>query len=138
LTEAGLLPGALLRNRGLKFICEDAVLTTVNAHLPFTSQCPETLVAPIAHQDGCYYADDETLARLEGEGRVAFRYADRSGEVTDAANPNGSRNNIAGIVNDGGNVLGMMPHPERNSEKVLGDASGAWVFRSIASAGEAR
>ena len=136
LTEAGLLPGALLRNQGLKFICEDAVLTTVNGQLPFTLRCPETLVAPIAHHDGCFYADDETLARLEGDGRVAFRYADASGEVTDDANPNGSRNNIAGIVNAGGNVLGMMPHPERNAERALGDASGAWVFRSIAAAVE--
>jgi phosphoribosylformylglycinamidine synthase len=136
LTEAGLLPGALLRNQGLKFICEDAVLATANGHLPFTSQCPETLVAPIAHHDGCYYADDETLARLEGEGRVAFRYADASGEATDDANPNGSRNNIAGIVSPGGNVLGMMPHPERNAEKAMGDGSGAWVFRSIAAAVE--
>ncbi len=136
LTEAGLLPGALLRNQGLKFICEDAVLTTVNGQLPFTLRCPETLVAPIAHHDGCFYADDETLARLEGDGRVAFRYADAAGEVTDDANPNGSRNNIAGIVNAGGNVLGMMPHPERNAERALGDASGAWVFRSIAAAVE--
>jgi len=136
LTEAGLLPGALLRNKGLKFICEDAVLATANGHLPFTSRCPETLVAPIAHHDGCYYADDDTLARLEGEGRVAFRYADPDGEPTAHANPNGSRNNIAGIVNAGGNVLGMMPHPERNAEKALGDASGAWVFRSIAAAVE--
>ena len=131
LTEAGLLPGALLRNQGLTFICEDAHLQVANGHLPWTNVCPETIVAPIAHHDGCYYADDETLAMLEGEGRVAFRYCDRDGEVTMASNPNGSLHNIAGIVNAGGNVLGMMPHPERNAEAELGDATGAWVFRSV-------
>ncbi len=134
LTEAGLLPGALLRNQELHFICDDAHLQVANGHLPWTSLCPETIVAPIAHHDGCYYADDETLAMLEGEGRVAFRYCDRDGEVREAANPNGSLNNIAGIVNAGGNVLGMMPHPERNAETELGDASGAWVFRSVVQA----
>jgi len=131
LTEAGLLPGALLRNQGLTFICEDQHLAVANGHLPWTSLCPEGLVAPIAHHDGCYFADEETLARLEGEGRVAFRYADRDGNVTPEANPNGSLNNIAGITNERGNVLGMMPHPERNAETELGDASGAWVFRSV-------
>jgi len=131
LTESGLLPGAMLRNQGLTFICEDAHLNVANGHLPWTALCPETIVAPIAHHDGCYFADAETLARLEGEGRVAFRYCDRDGEVTEAANPNGSLNNIAGITNARGNVLGMMPHPERNAEAELGDGSGAWVFRSI-------
>lgn len=131
LTESGLLPGALLRNQGLTFICEDAYLQVANGHLPWTALCPETIVAPIAHHDGCYYADDETLARLEGEGRVAFRYCDRNGDVGGSSNPNGSLNNIAGIVNARGNVLGMMPHPERNAETELGDASGAWVFRSV-------
>ena len=122
LTEAGLLPGALRPNRDLKFICEDATLRVVNRELPWTCRCPTELVAPVAHHEGCYYADPETLARLEGEGRVAFRYV---------ACPNGSLNDIAGIVDEGGKVLGMMPHPERNSEADLGDASGAWVLRSI-------
>ena len=122
LTEAGLLPGALRPNEDLKFICEDATLRVANAALPWTHRCPEAFVAPVAHHEGCYYADPETLARLDGEGRVAFRYAN---------NPNGSLNDIAGIVNEAGNVLGMMPHPERNSETDLGDASGASVFRSI-------
>lgn len=131
LTEAGLLPGALLRNQGLTFICEDVHLATANGHRPWTTLCPETIVAPIAHHDGCFYADDETLRRIEGEGQVAFRYCDRAGNVTEAANPNGSLNNIAGITNAAGNVLGMMPHPERNAESALGDASGAWVFRSV-------
>ena len=131
LTESGLLPGALLQNRGLKFICEDATLVVSNGHTPWTTQCPETIVAPIAHMDGCYYADKETLGQLEENGQVVFRYASRDGQESQAANPNGSLNNIAGITNKRGNVLGMMPHPERNAEVVLGDASGAWVFRSI-------
>ena len=131
LTESGLLPGALLQNRGLKFICEDATLLVSNGHSPWTTQCPETIVAPIAHMDGCYYADKDTLGRLEENGQVVFRYADRSGAESESANPNGSLNNIAGITNERGNVLGMMPHPERNSEISLGDGTGIWVFRSI-------
>jgi len=131
LTEAGMLPGALLQNRGLKFICEDATLLVSNGHSPWTHQCPETIVAPIAHMDGCYYADKDTLGRLEERGQVVSRYATRDGQECDSANPNGSLNNIAGITNEAGNVLGMMPHPERNAEAVLGDSSGAWVFRSI-------
>ena len=138
LTEAGLLPGALLRNKGLKFICEDTRLSVSNGHSPWTVLCPETLVAPIAHAEGCYYADADVLGRLEEEGRVVFRYADRGGEESPLANPNGSINNIAGIINEGGNVLGMMPHPERNAEASLGDASGASVFRSIIHSFEAR
>ena len=125
LTEAGLLPGALRPNLALKFICEDATLRVANNDLPWTRLCPAELVAPVAHHEGCYYADGPTLERLEGEARVAFRYA---------ANPNGSLNDIAGIVNADGNVLGMMPHPERNSETDMGDASGASVFRSIVNA----
>ncbi len=131
LTEAGMLPGALLQNRGLKFICEDATLLVSNGHSPWTHQCPETIVAPIAHMDGCYYADADTLGRLEERGQVVFRYATSEGQELATANPNGSLNNIAGITNEAGNVLGMMPHPERNAEAVLGDSSGAWVFRSI-------
>ena len=128
LCESGLLPGALLRNRDLGFVCEDATLRVSNGHTPWTVLCPETLVAPIAHHDGCYYADEATLERLEDQHQVVFRYA--AGE-DEGLNPNGSLNNIAGICNEGGNVLGMMPHPERNAEAQLGDASGAWVFRSV-------
>lgn len=124
LTEAGLLPGALRRNSGLSFVCEDAVLDVVRRDTPWTCLCPPRIVAPIAHGEGCWCADEAALARVEGEGRVVFRYA--------GANPNGSLHGIAGIVNAGGNVLGMMPHPERNAEPALGDASGAFVFRSIA------
>lgn len=131
LTESHLLPGALLRNQGLTFVCEDATLTVANGHTPWTTLCPETIVAPIAHHDGCFFADDETLARLEGEGQVVFRYASPAGDEDPAWNPNGSLNNIAGITNARGNVLGMMPHPERNAEPELGDGSGVTVFRSI-------
>ncbi len=131
LTEAGLLPGCLRTNRDLKFVCDDATLLVANGHTPWTVLCPETIVAPIAHHGGCYYADEETLGRLEANHQVVFRYADRGGTETAEANPNGSLDNIAGIINERGNVLGMMPHPERNAETDLGDASGAWVFRSI-------
>ena len=133
LTEVGLLPGALLQNRGLKFICEDTTLLVSAPHGSWTHQCLETIVAPIAHMDGCYYADDKTLGTLEERGQVVFRYATRDGQESDAANPNGSLNNIAGITNERGNVLGMMPHPERNAEAELGDGSGVWIFRSIIS-----
>ncbi|HCP45802.1 MAG TPA: phosphoribosylformylglycinamidine synthase I [Deltaproteobacteria bacterium] len=138
LTEAGLLPGALLQNRDLKFICEDTTLLVANGHTPWTVLCPETIMAPIAHHEGCYFADDDTLGRLEGEGRVVFRYASRAGEEAAEANPNGAVNNIAGIINERGNVLGMMPHPERNGDTELGDGSGAWVFRSIIHSFEAQ
>jgi phosphoribosylformylglycinamidine synthase I len=131
LTEAGLLPGALLMNRSLQFICEDTTLVIANGHTPWTVLCPETIVAPIAHKEGCYYADATTLGELEDNHQIVFRYASRDGEETPEANPNGTLNHIAGIVNRRGNVLGMMPHPERNAEGDLGDASGAWVFRSI-------
>jgi phosphoribosylformylglycinamidine synthase len=131
LTEAGLLPGALLRNRGLQFVCDDVDLLVVRGHTPWTSLCPETIRAPIAHGDGCYYADPDTVRRLEDGGQVVFRYCNRHGEATEQANPNGSLHNIAGITNERGNVLGMMPHPERNAEGELGDGSGLSVFRSI-------
>jgi len=131
LTEAGLLPGVLRTNEHLKFVCEDVSLVVANGHTPWTVLCPETIVAPIAHHGGCFYADDETLGRLEGERQVVFRYASRDGTETADANPNGSLNNIAGVTNARGNVLGMMPHPERNAETDLGDASGASLFRSI-------
>lgn len=124
LTEAGLLPGALIRNAGLNFICRDVPLTVENAQSAFTSRyrAGETVTVPVAHHDGNYVADAETLARLEGEGRVAFRYA---------APVNGSANDIAGILNDAGNVLGMMPHPERRIEPAHGGEDGRRLFEGL-------
>ena len=115
LTEARLLPGVLMRNATLKFICKDVHLRVERTDTRFTRRYEKGQVVrfPIAHKDGSYFADDETLARLEGEGRVAFRYCDAQGQVTAEANPNGSRRNIAGIYNETGTVLGLMPHPER-------------------------
>src|SRR5690606_31016829 len=113
LCEAGLLPGALVRNRSLKFRAMDVYLRVENAATPYTTRYREgqVLRMPIAHGDGNYVADEATLDRLEQERRIVFRYVDANGDATDAANPNGSARNIAGIVNEGGNVLGMMPHP---------------------------
>ncbi|MCF6320714.1 MAG: phosphoribosylformylglycinamidine synthase subunit PurQ, partial [Rhizobiaceae bacterium] len=115
LTETGLLPGALMRNESLKFVCKDVALRVENSDTPFTNAYSEgqIITVPVAHHDGNYFADDETLKTLEGEGRVTFRYVDNAGQTTKASNPNGSRNNIAGIINRRKNILGMMPHPER-------------------------
>lgn len=131
--EAGLLPGAMQRNRSLKFVCKDVYLRTENTDTPFTHllQKGQVLRIPVAHAEGNYYLADEELARLEGEGQVVFRYAEADGSVTEAANPNGARNNIAGIVNAKGNVLGMMPHPERLSEGILGGDDGRRIFESL-------
>lgn len=136
LTEAGLLPGQLARNRTLSFQCRDVHLRTEISRAPFTSRLAvgEVLRLPIAHNEGSYYASAETLARLEEEGRVVFRYCDVRGELTDAANVNGSANAIAGIVNERGNVLGMMPHPERATEELLGYADGRGVLASLVDA----
>lgn len=133
LCEAGLLPGGLIRNRSLRFISRPVHLRVERSAPPFTSayQMGEVLEVPIAHGEGCYVADDATLAELEGEGRIAFRYCDAAGNVTPEANPNGSVANIAGIVNREGNVLGMMPHPERAVDALLGSTSGAGVFHSL-------
>jgi len=127
LTETGLLPGALMRNAGLNFVCRDVGLTVGTSQTMFTSRYEdgEEIVIPVAHHDGNYFADDTTLDRLEGEGRVAFRY---NGEV------NGSARNIAGIVNDAGNVLGMMPHPERMIEAAHGRADGRRIFEGLVGA----
>lgn len=124
LTETGLLPGALMRNAGLDFVCRDVALTVDNSQSIFTSryQAGEQITIPVAHHDGNYFADAETLDRLEGEGRVAFRYA---GQV------NGSARQIAGIVNAGGNVLGMMPHPERRIEAAHGGSDGRRLFEGL-------
>ncbi len=131
--EAGLLPGAMLRNRSLKFVCKDVHLKVENDRTPFTSAIPagEILRLPIAHADGNYFLPDDELERLEGNGQVVFRYAEADGRITDAANPNGARNGIAGIVNEAGNVLGMMPHPERMAERILGGEDGRRIFESL-------
>lgn len=134
LCEAGLLPGALIRNRSLHFRSKDVLLRVERADTQFTAEyeAGQILRVPIAHGEGNYEADDETIERLEKEGLVVFRYVDPAGEATDAANPNGSRNNIAGITNDAGNVLGMMPHPERAMEELLGSTDGVGLFTSLA------
>ena len=133
LCEAGLLPGALIRNRSLRFVSKHVFLRVEHAQPPFTSEYREgeVIEVPVAHGEGCYVADDATLAELEGEGRVVFRYCDADGQITAAANPNGSVANIAGIVSREGNVLGMMPHPERAVETLLGSTGGVGVFRSL-------
>ncbi len=127
LCETGLLPGALLRNSGLKFVCRNVTLQVENDRSMFTGafQKGAYLDFPVAHHDGNYFADDETLTRLEGDGRIAFRYVD---------NPNGSARNIAGILNEAGNVLGMMPHPERVISPLLGGVDGAAFFKSVVEA----
>jgi phosphoribosylformylglycinamidine synthase len=134
LCEAHLLPGALIRNRNLKFISRPVHLRVESTEPPFLSSygIGDVLTVPIAHGEGCYVADDEVVDRLEGEGRVAFRYCDASGAVTSEANPNGSIRNIAGILNEQGNVLGMMPHPERAVDPLLGSEHGVGIFTSLA------
>jgi phosphoribosylformylglycinamidine synthase I len=136
LVESHLLPGALIHNRGLKFSCKTVRLRTETQDSPFTSLCPtgKMLEIPIAHGEGCYFADDATLDALERENRVAFRYVDENGKATDAANPNGSARNIAGILNEGRNVMGMMPHPERAADPAMGSEDGLLIFRSVVSA----
>ncbi len=133
LLEAGLLPGAMLRNRGLKFICKDVHLEVENADTPFTNSLAvgEVIKVPIAHAEGNYFIDAEGLEGLKKNKQIVFRYCDREGAITDEANPNGSVMNIAGIINKEGNVLGMMPHPERCAEEVLGNADGRRIFESI-------
>jgi len=133
LTEARLLPGALARNEALHFVCRRAPVRVERADTPFTAhyQAGQVITLPVAHGEGRYVADGETLARLEGEGRVVFRYCTQGGEVTEAANPNGSLHNIAGIVNRRGNVLGLMPHPERATDALLGSEDGVALFRSL-------
>lgn len=133
LVEAGLLPGALLRNSNLKFICKQVYLRTETTSTPFTSglKKSQVLKVPIAHGDGNYYADDATLKSLQDHDQIVFRYSTSDGEITRSANPNGSILNIAGIVNERRNVLGMMPHPERASEQILGSANGVMVLKSV-------
>lgn len=136
LCEAGLLPGALIRNRGLHFICDHVNLKVENGSTPFTSEVAagKVLSIPIAHAEGNYVCDDETFQKLEANGQIVFRYCDETGAVTDESNPNGARSNIAGICNEQGNVLGMMPHPERACEELLGSNDGRDIFKSLAKA----
>jgi phosphoribosylformylglycinamidine synthase subunit PurQ / glutaminase len=136
LAESGLLPGALMRNAGLKYICKQVHLRVETTDSPFTNQLKsgEVLQIPIGHMEGNYYCDAETLRELESDNRIAFRYATPTGEITPEANPNGSLANIAGILNAQRNVLGMMPHPDRSSESLLGSADGLRVFESMISA----
>ena len=133
LTESGLLPGALMRNAGLKFICRVGDLRVENADTPFTGgyAAGQRIRIPVAHNDGNFFADDTTLDRLEGEGRVVFRYVDAGGDANAAGNPNGSRRNIAGVINDTGRVLGFMPHPENAVDAGFGGTDGAALFNGI-------
>ena len=134
LCEAGLLPGALIRNRDLNFICEHLCVRVETSDTPYTNEMTpgSVLRIPIAHAEGNYVCDDATLAELQREDRIVFRYCEPSGAVTETSNPNGSRDNIAGICNHSRNVLGLMPHPERACEDLLGSSDGRDIFRSLA------
>ena len=136
LCEAGMLPGALIRNRSLQFRCEHVYLQTATRDSPFTGQIPEgkNLRLPIAHGEGNYFCDDKTLQSLEDNDRILFQYVDAEGDLTDHANPNGSLANIAGICNEKRNVAGMMPHPERAAEPALGGTDGRLIFESLIAA----
>jgi phosphoribosylformylglycinamidine synthase subunit PurQ / glutaminase len=136
LCEAGLLPGALMRNRGLKYVCKPVQVRVENSTTPFTNACSEgdVLTIPIGHMEGNYFCDQATLDELKRENRVVFRYSTSTGKISSEANPNGSLDNIAGICSAGGNILGMMPHPERASEPELGGIDGMKVFHSMVEA----
>ncbi len=133
LCEAGLLPGVLIRNKNLHFICKHVKIRVENTNTPFTSgiEAGKVLSIPIAHSEGNYFCDDVTLNELEENGQIVFRYCNDEGEITEEANPNGSRSNIAGVCNLEKNVLGMMPHPERACEEILGSTDGREIFRSL-------
>ena len=136
LTEMGLLPGALVRNRDLHFVCDRVPLRVERTNLPWTQayQSAQVITLPIAHGEGCYYANVDTLAELEEHQQVLFRYCAPDGTVDQASNPNGSLNNIAGICNRRGNVLGMMPHPERAADPMLGNTDGIHLFQGLLTA----
>jgi phosphoribosylformylglycinamidine synthase I len=136
LCEAGLLPGALMRNRDLHFICKHVKLRVENTDTPYTTEIEDAKVLsiPIAHAEGNYVCDDETFSAMEENGQIVFRYCDESGKITDAANPNGARSNIAGVCNQNRNILGMMPHPERACEGLLGSTDGRGIFSSLTKA----
>ncbi len=133
LTEAGLLPGALMRNRDLHFICDRVPLRVERTDRAWTQayQAEQVITVPVAHGEGCYFAEPDTLKQLEDGGQVLFRYCDANGNVNDVANINGSLNNIAGICNTSGNVLGMMPHPERAADAALGSTDGMALFQGL-------
>ena len=139
LTETGLLPGVLMRNASLKFVCADVRLSVETTDSPFTAAYgnQRLVTYPVAHHDGCYVADDTTLARLNDEDRIAFRYVDAAGNPTPEANPNGAVENIAGILSENRRVLGMMPHPERLADPALGGTDGARLFTGLTRALEA-
>src|SRR4051812_45942978 len=136
LLEAGLLPGAMLRNRDLKFHCEQVFVRVERTDTPFTSAATrgQRLRVPVAHGEGNYYAEPDVIQALEADGRVVFRYCDADGNVTEGANPNGAANNIAGICNEARNVVGLMPHPERACEPALGSVDGLVLFESVLAA----
>jgi phosphoribosylformylglycinamidine synthase len=131
LCEAGLLPGAMIRNRSLRFICKPVYLKVENSKTLFSRFEKDVVRIPIAHGEGNYFIHEDGMNRLKDNGQIVFRYCDKEGAVTSESNPNGSLDNIAGIINEAGNVLGMMPHPERCSEDVLGDKDGLLIFQSI-------
>ena len=133
LVEAGLLPGALMRNNSQKFICKSVFVRVENTQTPFTNQCVErpVLKIPIAHADGNYFVDAETLKRMKDQGQVILRYCGPNGEITDVANPNGSMENIAGVANEKKNAMGMMPHPERCADPLWPNLDGQYVFKSL-------
>jgi phosphoribosylformylglycinamidine synthase len=136
LCESGLLPGALMRNAGLKYVCKPVQVRVENAATPFTNACSqgEVLTIPIGHMEGNYFCDAATLDELMRMNRIVFRYSSGAGEITESANPNGSLENIAGICSAGGNVVGMMPHPERSAEPELGCTDGMKIFKSMVGA----
>jgi phosphoribosylformylglycinamidine synthase I len=140
LCESGLLPGALMRNVGLKYVCKPVQVRVENIETPFTNACSpgEILTIPVGHMEGNYYCDQETLAALRKENRIVFRYSSPAGDINAAANPNGSLDNIAGICSAEGNVAGMMPHPERSAEPELGGTDGIKIFTSMVGAMTAR
>lgn len=133
LLEAGLLPGVMLKNKSLQFVCKDVYLSIENNNTVFTKlfENQKVIKVPIAHGEGNYFTDEKTLTRLEKNNQIVFRYSGVDGTINDEANPNGSLSNIAGIINEKGNVLGMMPHPERCSDPVLGNTDGNFLFQSI-------
>jgi phosphoribosylformylglycinamidine synthase subunit PurQ / glutaminase len=133
LCEAGMLPGALIRNRSLQFRCEHVFLRNLNSDSPFTNRIPagKVLRVPIAHGEGCYFASNETLAKLQANRQILWNYVDAQGNATEGSNPNGSLLNIAGICNERRNVAGLMPHPERACEPLLGSADGRLIFESL-------
>jgi phosphoribosylformylglycinamidine synthase len=136
LCESGILPGALLRNAGLRYICKQVYVRTETANSPFTQALTpgQVLKIPIGHMEGNYFCEPATLAELERSDRIAFRYCTPAGEVTSSANPNGSISGIAGVFSEGHNVLGMMPHPDRSSEAMLGSSDGLLLFASLVGA----